>query len=102
MTPIIPSGHNSLSNAGNNNQFGVPELTVLHESSVCRSLLSENFQDICSSILAQRTSRSIYVQATLPKILPRLAAFNRDKFIQGLVMSLNLTDCIFSYDYGYY
>ncbi|XP_065216693.1 serine/threonine-protein kinase mTOR isoform X2 [Planococcus citri] len=73
----------SLGGTSSGNQLGMPEATLLHESSVCRALLSEHFDEVCSNILSQRISRNIYIQQILPKILPRLAAFNREKFIKN-------------------
>lgn len=42
----------------------------------------EHFDQVCQSILTQRISRNAYIQQILPKILPRLAAFNKEKFIE--------------------
>ncbi len=68
--------------SGSGNQLGLPEATTLHESSVCRSLLMEHFDEVCNGILTQRISRNPHIQQILPKILPRLAAFNKEKFIK--------------------
>uniref|UniRef100_A0A224XHF0 Serine/threonine-protein kinase TOR n=1 Tax=Panstrongylus lignarius TaxID=156445 RepID=A0A224XHF0_9HEMI len=54
----------------------------IYESTACRILISENFDEICSSVMAQRVSRSPYIHNTLLTILPRLAAFNKDRFVK--------------------
>lgn len=72
----------SIERSSSGNQLGMPEATFLHESSVCRALLTEHFDEVCSNILSQRISRNVYIQQILPKILPRLAAFHREKFIK--------------------
>lgn len=52
------------------------------ESAVCRQILVDNYDDICARIMDQRTSRSVHVQQSLFSILPRLAALNRERFVQ--------------------
>lgn len=55
----------------------------LYESSACRSIISENFDAICAAVLTQRvSSRSPHIHNTLLAILPRLAAFNKEKFVE--------------------
>uniref|UniRef100_A0A1B6E046 Serine/threonine-protein kinase TOR n=1 Tax=Clastoptera arizonana TaxID=38151 RepID=A0A1B6E046_9HEMI len=54
---------------------------ALYESAACRSLITEHFDDICNEVLSQRISRSPHIQHTLFAILPRLAAFNKEKFV---------------------
>ncbi|XP_014254034.1 serine/threonine-protein kinase mTOR [Cimex lectularius] len=54
----------------------------IYESAACKSLITENFDDICSLVLTQRVSRSPHIHNTLLTILPRLAAFNKDKFVK--------------------
>lgn len=71
----------AVSASGSGNQLGIPEMTLFHESSACRALLMERFDDVCSNILAQRISRNPYIQQTLLKLLPRLAAFNKERFM---------------------
>jgi hypothetical protein len=61
------------------------------ESTACKTIVADNFLDICRQVLEQRTSKSSYVQQSLFNILPRLGAFNKDLFCQtsttsGLVM----------------
>ncbi|XP_059613044.1 serine/threonine-protein kinase Tor [Phlebotomus argentipes] len=55
----------------------------VQESLVCRQLVMENFQEICMKVMEQRISRSFHVQQILLSILPRLAAFNREIFVQN-------------------
>lgn len=80
----------SFSVSGSGNQLGLPEATSLHESSVGRALLMEHFDEVCNNILTQRISRNPYIQQILPKILPRLAAFNKEKFIKKYVLKKKL------------
>lgn len=62
-------------------------LTLIYESAVCRQLISENYDSICSDIMAQRVSRSTHIQQILLIILPRLAAFNRVRFMNNHLTS---------------
>ena len=75
----------SLSASGGSSQHEMPEVKHGHESSACKALLTEHFDEICCKILAQRISRSPYIQQILPKLLPRLAAFNKEKFMKKYV-----------------
>lgn len=80
------------------NQLSLPEATLLHESSACRTLLMEHFDQVCHSILTQRISRNAYIQQILPKILPRLAAFNKEKFIEKyVILEKNINSFFFYY-----
>ncbi|PNF25178.1 Serine/threonine-protein kinase mTOR, partial [Cryptotermes secundus] len=54
----------------------------LYESAACRQLMTERFDDVCKDVLTQRNSRSPHVHHTLLEILPRLAAFNKEKFVK--------------------
>uniref|UniRef100_A0AAU7B991 Serine/threonine-protein kinase TOR n=1 Tax=Pyrrhocoris apterus TaxID=37000 RepID=A0AAU7B991_PYRAP len=54
-----------------------------YESAACRSLIMDNFDAICAAVLPQRvSSRSPHIHNTLLAILPRMAAFNTDKFVE--------------------
>lgn len=55
----------------------------LYESPACKCLISEHFDQICASVLKQRVSRSPHIHNTLLAILPRLAAFNKEKFLDA-------------------
>lgn len=57
-----------------------PSVAVIYESAACRQLIMERFEDICIDVLAQRFVRNTHLQHTLLTILPRLAAFDREKF----------------------
>lgn len=64
--------------------------TLIYESAVCRQLISDNYDNICAVAMAQRASRSSYIQQVLFVILPRLAAFNRARFVNNhLTSTLN-------------
>jgi FKBP12-rapamycin complex-associated protein len=55
----------------------------LYESAACRQLMTERFDDVCKDVLTQRNLRSSHVHHTLLAILPRLAAFNKEKFVKA-------------------
>lgn len=57
-----------------------PTVSIIYESAACRQLIMERFEDICTNVLAQRIVRNSHLQHTLLTVLPRLAAFNREKF----------------------
>lgn len=52
------------------------------ESAYSREILTEQYITICDNVLEQRVSKSPHVQNALLKILPRLAAFNHEVFVQ--------------------
>lgn len=53
----------------------------VQESSACRQIMIDNYDEICQRIMEQRTVKSNYVQHSLFSILPRIVAFNRDLFV---------------------
>ncbi|ODN03392.1 Serine/threonine-protein kinase mTOR, partial [Orchesella cincta] len=53
------------------------------ESMACKSIVSENYVEICRQVLEQRISRSTFIQQALFSLLPRLAAFNKELFCQS-------------------
>lgn len=57
------------------------------ESAYAHEILHEHYTTICDNVLEQRTSKSPYVQQALLQILPRLAAFNRDVFVEKYLKS---------------
>lgn len=61
--------------------------TIIYESAVCRQLIIEKYDNVCHDIMAQRTSRSAHIQQALLLILPRLAAFNRVRFLNNHLSS---------------
>ncbi|XP_054269929.1 serine/threonine-protein kinase mTOR-like [Macrosteles quadrilineatus] len=75
------ASHTNISSIMLANNKSNPE-HMLFESSVCRSLMIEHFDDICKETLAQRISRTSHILQTLLAILPRLAAFNKEKFVK--------------------
>ncbi|XP_046866622.1 serine/threonine-protein kinase Tor-like [Drosophila willistoni] len=62
--------------SSNNFQNNVFESTYAHE------ILAEHYVTICDNVFEQCFSKSPYVQQGLLQILPRLAAFNREVFVQ--------------------
>lgn len=54
----------------------------VQESSVCRQIMVDNYDDICQRVLELRNSKSPHVQHSLYNILHRLAALNRDVFVR--------------------
>ncbi|CAA9998750.1 unnamed protein product [Nesidiocoris tenuis] len=78
----LPMLFNKSRNSGSESLFRPPPVDEpICESSACRSLMSEHFDEICLSVLAQKMSKSPHIHQTLLSILPRLAAFNRQKFV---------------------
>ncbi|KAK7869671.1 hypothetical protein R5R35_010033 [Gryllus longicercus] len=61
---------------------GVNQLP-LYESAACRQLMMDHFDSLCTDVLAQRISRHAHLQHALLTILPRIAAFNREKFVKA-------------------
>ncbi|XP_013111288.1 serine/threonine-protein kinase Tor [Stomoxys calcitrans] len=55
------------------------------ESSYAREVIMEHYTNICDNIIEQRLSKSVYVQQALLQILPRLAAINREVFVQKYI-----------------
>ncbi|XP_075980092.1 serine/threonine-protein kinase mTor-like isoform X2 [Anticarsia gemmatalis] len=54
--------------------------TIVYESSICKKLITETYEKICSDVMAQQISRAHSVHQMLLLLIPRLAAFNRDAF----------------------
>ncbi|EDW03717.1 serine/threonine-protein kinase Tor [Drosophila grimshawi] len=52
------------------------------ESAYAHEILKKHFIKICDNVLEQRSSKSLYVQQALLQIMPRLAAFNREVFVE--------------------
>lgn len=52
------------------------------ESIACKTIVSENYVEICRQVLEQRVSRSTFIQQALFSLLPRMAAFNKELFCQ--------------------
>jgi FKBP12-rapamycin complex-associated protein len=64
-------------------------LYPVHESAACRSLMLEKLDDMNSDVINQRHSRNSHIQNALMTLLPRLAAFNKEKFVAD-----NLRECL--------
>lgn len=60
----------------------IPEKPVIVESSLCHQLVAEKYEYICLDVIQQKFSKQSYVHQTLMIILPRLAAFNKEIFVQ--------------------
>ncbi|XP_063386594.1 serine/threonine-protein kinase mTor-like [Cydia fagiglandana] len=54
--------------------------TVIYESNICKQLITEKYEKICSDVMAQQISRAHNVHQMLLLMIPRLAAFNREVF----------------------
>lgn len=63
----------------NNNPFN----NSIIESSVCKQLIFEKYDYVCLDVLAQRTTRYPHIHNALLMILPRLAAFSKERFIKN-------------------
>ena len=82
-SPMIPkSQHNKGSPVAVTSPVGNHRLS-LYESAACRQLMVENFDSVCTDVLSQRVVRNMHIQHTLLAILPRLASFNKDKFVKA-------------------
>lgn len=57
-------------------------LVPTHESNTCKRLLDEKFDQICERVLRQRALRNPYIQHALHMVLPRLAAFQTQRFVK--------------------
>lgn len=75
-TAIVSKWSNSSQNSFNSQQTLYPA----HESAVCRCLMQEKLDDIYNDVMNQRISRNPHIQHALMMLLPRLAAFNKEKF----------------------
>ncbi|XP_034935910.1 serine/threonine-protein kinase mTOR [Chelonus insularis] len=69
------SGYSSDDNSHPHNS-----LYPLHESAACRQLMQERLDDFYTDVMNQRSSRSPHIQHALMTLLPRLVAFNTEKF----------------------
>eukprot|EP00117_Sycon_ciliatum_P040328 scpid3818/ scgid5118/ Serine/threonine-protein kinase mTOR; FK506-binding protein 12-rapamycin complex-associated protein 1; FKBP12-rapamycin complex-associated protein; Mammalian target of rapamycin; Mechanistic target of rapamycin; Rapamycin target protein 1 len=52
------------------------------QSKVCRDFMKENFDEVCYIVMKFRSSKSVLVQQTIHQLLPRLAAFDRTRFVK--------------------
>lgn len=64
-------------------QHGLNTVNVtVYESAVCRQLITEKYDQICFNVMLQRIPRPLLLLNSLFSILPRLAAFKKDKFVK--------------------
>ncbi|KOX79033.1 Serine/threonine-protein kinase mTOR [Melipona quadrifasciata] len=75
-TTIVSKWSSSSQRSTNSQQTLYPA----HESAVCRCLMQERLDDIYNDVMNQRMSRNPHIQHALMMLLPRLAAFNKEKF----------------------
>ncbi|GAB6019044.1 hypothetical protein CHUAL_000671 [Chamberlinius hualienensis] len=73
-----------LQQKGNVNPFSFSSSAKLqlYESSTCRVLLLENYDQICEQVMKHRSSRNMYVQQMLLSVLPRMAALSNQVFVK--------------------
>jgi len=77
------SGATNQANSSNLPQnFNVPTTLTVHESPTCRQLLNEKFTYICDIIMRQKSSKNTYIINILLILIPRMAAFNPDYFVE--------------------
>ncbi|XP_033096355.1 serine/threonine-protein kinase mTOR-like [Anneissia japonica] len=72
-------------------QYSLKPLSVIHPNSAqkprfvqsryCRELMEEKFDSVCNQVLKYRSSRTSQIQQTLLTVLPRLAAFQPQRFV---------------------
>jgi FKBP12-rapamycin complex-associated protein len=80
--------HLSSNSQCNKQSTGLPEnlsapVTLgVHESPTCRQLLNEKFNYICDIIMNQRSSKNPYIIDILLILIPRIAAFNSELFVE--------------------
>ncbi|XP_077275474.1 serine/threonine-protein kinase Tor isoform X1 [Temnothorax americanus] len=68
--------------SGQNATASQHTLYPAHESTVCRCLMQERLDEIYNDVMNQKISRNPHIQHALMMLLPRLAAFNKEKFIK--------------------
>uniref|UniRef100_A0A2A4JTT6 Serine/threonine-protein kinase TOR n=1 Tax=Heliothis virescens TaxID=7102 RepID=A0A2A4JTT6_HELVI len=59
----------------------------IYESEVCRKLLTEKFERLCRDVMSQRMLKTQGVPQILLVIIPRLAAFNKNYFLDKYLIS---------------
>ncbi|KAF4530221.1 hypothetical protein B566_EDAN017958, partial [Ephemera danica] len=77
-SPLVAKSHNK-TYAANTTPVGTRH--GMSESAACRQLMMEHLDFVCRETLSNRASRSSHIQAAILNMLPRLAAFNRSKFV---------------------
>lgn len=75
----------AISTSNNSNlpqNFNAPIAMKIHESPTCRQLLNEKFTFICDIIMKQKSSKNPYITNILLILIPRMAAFNPEYFVE--------------------
>ncbi|XP_022685874.1 serine/threonine-protein kinase mTOR-like [Varroa jacobsoni] len=67
-----------------------PDITPTKESKICKSLLLERFENICSHVVRQMTQRNVHIHKALWELLPRLAAFAPEPFVNRKYLDRSL------------
>lgn len=71
-----------MSNSGLPQDLTSPTALAVQESPTCRQLLNEEFSFICDTIMKQKTSKNPYIINILLTLIPRMAAFNTEYFVE--------------------
>lgn len=77
-----------LSNLSHNTHLSLPQdlpsptVLAIQESPTCRQLLNEKFSYICDTIMRQKTSKNPYIINILLTLIPQMAAFHPDYFVE--------------------
>lgn len=88
-TPTTNPNIHHLSDSTNASNSNLPEnfnnsplSLAIHESPTCRQLLNEKFTYICDIIMKQKASKNPYIINILLMLIPRMAAFNSEYFVE--------------------
>lgn len=76
------SNHHQPNNSNLPQNFNAPKTLPIHESPTCRQLLIEKFGYICDIIMKQKASKNPYIINILLILIPRIAAFNSEYFVE--------------------
>lgn len=74
--------HHNPNNSNLPQNFNAPKTLPIHESPTCRQLLNEKFSYICDIIMKQKASKNPYIINILLTLIPRIAAFNSEYFVE--------------------
>lgn len=75
-THIVPNWTGSVQSRSNHQHT----IHLVHESAACRSLMQEGIDNVYVDVMNQRNSRNPHINHALMTLLPRLVAFNKEKF----------------------
>ncbi|OQR67589.1 serine/threonine-protein kinase mTOR-like [Tropilaelaps mercedesae] len=67
------------------------DATPTKESKICKCLLLERFERICSQVVRQMGQRNVHIHKALWELLPRLAAFAPEPFVNRKYLDRSLT-----------